>query len=61
MSSFTHTHVIPNQYDFLYSEEHEEIFKKNTFFFVHTMKVNGAQLKYFFNLIYFCTPQKNKL
>ncbi len=46
----------------LYSVEHEDIFKKNTFVvfvFVHTMKVNGAQSKYFFNWIYFCTPQKN--
>ncbi len=44
MSSFTHPHVIPNLYDFLYVE-HEDILKKNTFvfFFVHKMKVNGAQ------------------
>lgn len=57
MPSFTHSHDIPNLYDFLFFLKNTKDVLENVF--VHIMKANGVQLRHFSNVFFVCFLHTN--
>ncbi len=62
LSSFTHPHVVPIQYDFITFVEHKRRFLRNVLVFGD--QVNGHQNRLVINIlqnVFFCVLQKNNI